>query len=192
MNPYRTYKEATTTESTRIDMLLSLFDRAIERLEAALTALREKQISTATKLLLRVQLLVRGLSAGVDPKYKEAGELPSPLRIRQPFDRTANHRTYGSSVESASHLARRVPRHPPRSGGPGALGAYPSSQQLPGRAGDGVIEGHRRRRSNSAEENDPADSPRNSQYAGHNAPMISDGHEESRARSKRRKEPRTQ
>jgi flagellin-specific chaperone FliS len=50
----------------RIDMLLCLCDRAIERLEEAQTALRANQSEVALSLLVRAQMFVAGLASGVD------------------------------------------------------------------------------------------------------------------------------
>lgn len=47
-------------------MLIALHDGAIERLQTALTAIRNQDGETARALLVRCQMIVSGLAAGID------------------------------------------------------------------------------------------------------------------------------
>jgi flagellar secretion chaperone FliS len=66
MNPYAKYaRPEPTTGWTRIDLLLALYDGALERLDKAAAALRAGDPGTAVPLMARVQLIVTELAAGV-------------------------------------------------------------------------------------------------------------------------------
>ena len=75
MNPYAAYQKSSIATFTRIDMLLALFDRSIERLEQAHQDLLSGNRLNAQNLLLRAQGLVTGLAAGVDPNAPIASKL---------------------------------------------------------------------------------------------------------------------
>lgn len=66
MNPYARYLQ-TTPAWTRIDMLLALFNGAVERCEQALAALERHDHNTAKQLLVKARLIVMGLASGVVP-----------------------------------------------------------------------------------------------------------------------------
>jgi flagellin-specific chaperone FliS len=66
MNPYQAYKRnEPSTGWTRIDILLALYDGALERLDKAEVAIKSGSTSTAITLLARTQLIVSELAAGV-------------------------------------------------------------------------------------------------------------------------------
>lgn len=66
MNPYLNYKRnEPSTTWTRIDLLLALYDGALERLDKAEAAIKTGNHSAAVPLLARVQLIVAELAAGV-------------------------------------------------------------------------------------------------------------------------------
>jgi flagellar biosynthetic protein FliS len=66
MNPYRSYRRPEpSTGWTRIDLLLALYDGALERLDKAEAALRAGDQATAVPLLARAQLIVTALASGV-------------------------------------------------------------------------------------------------------------------------------
>jgi flagellin-specific chaperone FliS len=66
MNPYLAYKRnEPSTGWTRIDILLALYDGALERLDKAEAALRSGSRAAAIPLLARTQLIVSELAAGV-------------------------------------------------------------------------------------------------------------------------------
>src|ERR1700677_4834114 len=75
MNPYAAYQQSSIANFTRIDMLLALFDRSIERLEQARETLVSGNRLKAQNLLLRAQSLVMGLASGVDPHEPIASKL---------------------------------------------------------------------------------------------------------------------
>jgi flagellar secretion chaperone FliS len=76
MNPYQAYQQRQATSWTRVEMLLALFDGAIERLEAAAAAFERNDLATARRLLTRAWLIVGLLAAGLNFDY---GQLPQKL-----------------------------------------------------------------------------------------------------------------
>jgi flagellin-specific chaperone FliS len=90
MNPYQSYLAASAVESTRIDMLLALFNRAIERLESASASLKAGRDSEALPLLTRAQMVVCELAAGVDSKYDGAANF---LRLYEFVGHAISERT---------------------------------------------------------------------------------------------------
>lgn len=73
MNPYLNYRRnEPSTGWTRIDLLLALYDGALERLDRAEAAIRAGTVSAAIPLLARVQLIVTELAAGVRPEVNPA------------------------------------------------------------------------------------------------------------------------
>jgi flagellin-specific chaperone FliS len=79
MNPLKAYAQQTRAHASRIDLLLALYDGAIERLEKAIVALRLGDELTALPLLARVQAIVMELAAGVNI---DAGDPNSPNLLR--------------------------------------------------------------------------------------------------------------
>jgi flagellar protein FliS len=73
MNPHLAYKQQRSFGWARIDMLLALYERALERLDQARTALAQADVTTAGPFLVDAQLLVSGLVSGVNLDY---GDLP--------------------------------------------------------------------------------------------------------------------
>lgn len=66
MNAYRAYRRPEPSAAwTRIDLLLALYDGALERLQKAEAALRQGDEAAAVPLLVRAQLIVSGLASGV-------------------------------------------------------------------------------------------------------------------------------
>ncbi len=79
MIPYHAYRRQQEVTGTRIDLLLSLYDGAIERLETARDLLRQGNAAAAQPLLVRVQMIVLGLAAGVN---LEVGDPSSPALLQ--------------------------------------------------------------------------------------------------------------
>ena len=77
MNAHDIYKQQQAVGWTRIDMLLALYDGAIERTEKARDAIARGDRSAAVAPLLRAQRIVAELFAGLDLGY---GELPRDLQ----------------------------------------------------------------------------------------------------------------
>jgi flagellar secretion chaperone FliS len=75
MNPYAAYQSSSLANFARVDMLLALFDRSIDRLEQARETLLSGNRLKAQNLLLRAQGLVMGLASGVDPNAPIASKL---------------------------------------------------------------------------------------------------------------------
>ncbi len=73
MNPYARYQLQASSTEPRIDMLLSLFDAACDRTEAALDAMAGADQETARRLRVRARLVVLGLWSGVDNDRREKG-----------------------------------------------------------------------------------------------------------------------
>ena len=69
MKPYQIYQQQQTVNTTRIDMLVALYDKAHTHLNQALHALEREDISTATSSLFKTQVIVYALASGVDPNY---------------------------------------------------------------------------------------------------------------------------
>ncbi|MCX7699597.1 MAG: flagellar protein FliS [Gemmataceae bacterium] len=65
MNRYAQYQQLSTTSATRIDLLLALFDGAIERIEEARSLIEQGRRDRALPLLVRAQMIVTELAAGV-------------------------------------------------------------------------------------------------------------------------------
>ncbi len=65
MNPYNKYQEQTSPSWTRIDMLLALYDGAVDRCEQALSALAGGDTVAAKARLVKARLIVMGLASGV-------------------------------------------------------------------------------------------------------------------------------
>lgn len=66
MNPYRRYQQAEPEVGwTRIDLLLALYDKALERLDRAEAELAANNASEAMTLLLKVQQIIMVLADGV-------------------------------------------------------------------------------------------------------------------------------
>jgi flagellar biosynthetic protein FliS len=66
MKPYAKYQRTEpSTGWTRIELLLALYDGALERLDRAEAALKAGNTNAATGLLSRIQLIVSELAAGV-------------------------------------------------------------------------------------------------------------------------------
>ncbi len=76
MNPSQIYQQQQDTGTTRIDLLLALYNKAISHLHQAQQALERQELSTATPLLLQAQLIVYTLATGIEP---EQGEVPRNL-----------------------------------------------------------------------------------------------------------------
>src|SRR5947209_4657151 len=103
-NPYRAYQERSGTEWTRIDMLLALYDGAVERLEAAALAMHSGQDAVAVPLLARAQLLVCDLAAGVDPNAAGSDNF---LRLFEFVVHAIRCRS-GEKVEAALNVLRTL------------------------------------------------------------------------------------
>ena len=65
MLAYQKYRKDEPTGWTRIDLLLALYDKALERLDRAEQALRANDAETALPQLAKTQLIVTELAAGV-------------------------------------------------------------------------------------------------------------------------------
>lgn len=66
MNAYQKYRRPDEpTGWTRMDMLLALYDKALERLDRAEAAIRANDPTTAVPQLAKTQLIVTELAAGV-------------------------------------------------------------------------------------------------------------------------------
>lgn len=66
MLAYRTYQAAEPTSGwTRIDLLLALYNKAVERLDAALLALGQGDTTAAVSQMSKTQLIVTELASGV-------------------------------------------------------------------------------------------------------------------------------
>jgi flagellin-specific chaperone FliS len=76
MNPYAAYGQHPKANQTRIDVLLDLFEAALNRLAGAREALAQGDHTAAEPLLARAQILVEAIASGLD---LSRGELPHNL-----------------------------------------------------------------------------------------------------------------
>lgn len=66
MNLYQKYRRQEEVANwTRIDLLLALYDKAIERLNKAEAAIRARDAATATPQIAKTQLIINELASGV-------------------------------------------------------------------------------------------------------------------------------
>ena len=66
MNPYLAYRrQEETTGWSRIELLMALYDKALERLDRAAAALKAGDQATAIPQIAKTQLIVSELAAGV-------------------------------------------------------------------------------------------------------------------------------
>jgi flagellin-specific chaperone FliS len=70
MKAHQAYRQQPVALS-RIDLILTLYDGALERLAQA-RALRDERPDEARQLLQRVQLIIGGIAAGMDPTAGDA------------------------------------------------------------------------------------------------------------------------
>jgi flagellin-specific chaperone FliS len=123
MNPYRSYRPQETVAGwTRIEMVLALYDKALDRLDRAALALRAGDVPAARPELAKVQLIVAELAAGVRPEVNpESGTNLLRLfefvadRLRTPAaDRVADARkvlaTLREGFEAVREDANRLER----------------------------------------------------------------------------------
>jgi flagellar secretion chaperone FliS len=104
MDPYFAYRQPYSPGWTRADMLLALFDGAIERLELAAGALKRGERITALRLLTRAELLVCELASGVDPDYDYATDFSRLYTIVSSAISTAT----AEQTEIAVHALRTM------------------------------------------------------------------------------------
>lgn len=74
MNPLQIYQQQQACNATRIEMLLGLYDKAIQNLTLAHQALKRGNLSAATPLVLQAQMIVYALANGVDLQYGEISQ----------------------------------------------------------------------------------------------------------------------
>jgi flagellin-specific chaperone FliS len=79
MIPSRAYRQQQEAGWARIDLLLALYDGAIERLHRAVAALRRGDDAAAGPPLARAQLLVLQMAAGIN---LDVGDPSSPNLLR--------------------------------------------------------------------------------------------------------------
>jgi flagellar protein FliS len=65
MDPHAIYKQASVPTATRIDLLLAMYDGAIERIAEAMNCLNEGNKRKAVPHLVRAELIVASLASGV-------------------------------------------------------------------------------------------------------------------------------
>jgi flagellin-specific chaperone FliS len=104
MNQRHAYRQTFSPGWTRADMLLALFDGAVERLELAADCLRRDDQATGLRLLTRAQVLVCELAGGVDPDYAHAAAF---LRLYG-MASTAIAAATVEHIESALHILRTM------------------------------------------------------------------------------------
>jgi flagellin-specific chaperone FliS len=74
MNPYKAYQQKQAVGQTRIDIILSLYETLIERLQKTLTSLRQGNEAEVRKQLAACNLGLAGLASAVEG---QGGEVAS-------------------------------------------------------------------------------------------------------------------
>ena len=74
MNPWEAYQQHGASEWTRIDLLLALYDGAIDRLERGRAAFEVNDAVSARVHVVRAQRIVAEIMAGLDMSYGEICE----------------------------------------------------------------------------------------------------------------------
>ena len=74
MTPYQIYQQQHVQNATRIELLLALYDKAIQHLKQARQEIEQGNVSTATPLIVQAQVIVFALADGVDPQYGEIAQ----------------------------------------------------------------------------------------------------------------------
>jgi flagellin-specific chaperone FliS len=136
MNPHHTYRQQQALAWSRIDMLLALYQGAIDRLETALAALRRGEHAAARVPLLRAQRIVAELLAGIDPQHGTIAQSLTQLCI---YVIEAINRGAAEAIESAIGVLRTIAeglsairneaRELERSGAIPPLGSNPAMQR---------------------------------------------------------------
>jgi flagellin-specific chaperone FliS len=98
MNGYSVYKKHQTTPTTRIDLILQLFRKAMENLTRARAALSDNQTERARPHLASTQLIVSALASEL-PAYKDENSV-NFLRL---YEFVAHQMTVGTieSIDAA-------------------------------------------------------------------------------------------
>lgn len=76
MNPYQTYRRTDQTGRSRVELLLTLYNAAINHTQQSLQASTRGDENEATRLRLRAVKVVQGIFIGIDP---ELGEIPTNI-----------------------------------------------------------------------------------------------------------------
>src|SRR6516165_6688285 len=105
MNPRVAYGQQPKSNETRIDLLLDLFDGAIDRLSKARDAVADRDIAAATPLLVRAQVLVEGIASGV---RTDQGDLSHNLLRLYEFAVSAIRKGDLESIDGALKVLRTL------------------------------------------------------------------------------------
>lgn len=76
MSPHEKYRNNSVTGWTRIEMVISLYDAAIGKLQQALAAIQNEERGSAALLLLHSSRLVFGIELGLNMDY---GDVPHDI-----------------------------------------------------------------------------------------------------------------
>ena len=103
MNPYRRYQQQPEPDTgwTRIDLLLALYDKALERLDRAEAALNAGDSTGAVALLLKTQQIIMALAEGVRVEVNPEVNT-NILRLYE----YAMHETARASVEAVANVRK--------------------------------------------------------------------------------------
>lgn len=100
MSSHFLYQQNSTLGVTRIDLVLSLYDKVINLVEEGRRWLEQNEESQARPLLVKAQILVAGLAAGIDPQQGQLAVTFSRL-----YEFVVYSLTAGSLESTASALA---------------------------------------------------------------------------------------
>lgn len=100
MSSHFLYQQNSTLGVTRIDLVLSLYDKVINLVEEGRRWLEQNEAPRARPLLVKAQILVAGLAAGIDPQQGQLAVTFSRL-----YEFVVYSLTAGSLESTASALA---------------------------------------------------------------------------------------
>jgi flagellin-specific chaperone FliS len=105
MQGYAAYKQTQNLPTTRIDLILASYRKALEQLALARAALAQDRRDDALPYLTRTQLIVVGMASGL-PAYKD----DIALNFLRLYEFVAHQMTLGTlaSVDAASGVLRTL------------------------------------------------------------------------------------
>ena len=75
------YQQQQIARTTRIELLLALYDKAIQRLHDAQSSLEQADLAAAAPSMLQAQMIVYALASGVDTENQDCEATQNTLRL---------------------------------------------------------------------------------------------------------------
>ena len=133
VTPYRIYQQHQVQNATRIELLLGLYDKAIQHLTQARQEIDQGNVSMATPLILQAQVIVYALAEGVDLQYGEIAQ--NMLRLYEfilyRLGSTDTH-NIGDAIQVLTTLREGLWEIEPKAKAMELGGKLPRAQALPG------------------------------------------------------------